>query len=86
MRKLLPGTPKKGKLALFFFILISLFLSLETWAHEQPRVNIGFRNASMEQVIKKVEQLFKVQNSWRKSPAFSLYRLAILLALKGHCS
>jgi TonB-linked SusC/RagA family outer membrane protein len=67
MKKLLPATPKKGPQALFFLILTTLFFSVEAGAYEQPKVNVGFRNASMEQVINKLERWFSVQCTYEAS-------------------
>jgi hypothetical protein len=43
-----------------FLLLFSFLLSVHVKASADPKANFGFRNASLEEVIKKVEKLFDV--------------------------
>src|SRR5688500_7746928 len=42
-------------------LLFSLFLSTQLYANGEIKDSFGFRNASIEQVIKKVEKIFSIQ-------------------------
>ncbi len=76
-------TAKNGRLkkrSVLLLLLICLVISVQVQALPQPKINVGFRNATMEQVIRKVEKLFNVRFTY--DPAIITSNTKIDLAKK----
>ncbi|MFC0774931.1 SusC/RagA family TonB-linked outer membrane protein [Terrimonas alba] len=60
MKKVPLPKRRTAKRSVTFLIVISLLASERSFAFNQTKVNFGFRNTPVEQVIKKVEKLFNI--------------------------